>query len=41
MTWPAAGLYWIDASVEDEKATVPNVRKRHATYNGTLEVLTQ
>lgn len=41
VTWPAAGLYWIDASVEDERATVPNVKKRHATYNGTLEVLTQ
>ncbi len=39
--WPAAGLYWVDASVEDEKATVPNVKKRHATYNATLEVLTQ
>jgi uncharacterized GH25 family protein len=41
VTWPAAGLYWIDASVEDEKATVPNVKKRHATYNATFEVLTQ
>jgi len=41
VTWPAAGLYWVDASVEDEKATVPNVKKRRATYNATLEVLTQ
>jgi uncharacterized GH25 family protein len=41
LTWPSAGLYWIDAAVEDEKATVPNVKKRHATYNATLEVLTQ
>jgi uncharacterized GH25 family protein len=41
VTWPAAGLYWVDVSVEDEKATVPNVKKRHATYNATLEVLTQ
>jgi uncharacterized GH25 family protein len=41
VTWPAAGLYWVDASVEDDKATVPNVKKRHATYNATLEVLTQ
>jgi hypothetical protein len=39
--WPAAGLFWVDAGVEDEKATVPNVKKRHATYNATLEVLTQ
>jgi uncharacterized GH25 family protein len=41
VTWPAAGLYWVDASVEDEKATVPNVKKRRATYNATFEVLTQ
>jgi uncharacterized GH25 family protein len=41
VTWPAAGLFWVDASVEDEKATVPNVKKRHATYNATFEVLTQ
>lgn len=41
VTWPASGFYWVDASVEDEKATVPNVKKRHATYNATLEVLPQ
>ena len=39
--WPAAGLYWIDASVEDENATVPNVKQRRASYNATFEVLTQ
>jgi len=39
--WPAAGLYWVDASVEDESATVPKVKKRRASYNATLEVLTQ
>jgi uncharacterized GH25 family protein len=39
--WPAAGMYWIDASVEDENATVPKVKKRRASYNATLEVLTQ
>jgi uncharacterized GH25 family protein len=41
VTWPASGFYWLDALVEDEKATVPNVRKRRATYNATLEVLPQ
>jgi uncharacterized GH25 family protein len=41
MTWTAAGLYWVDASVEDERATVPNVKRRHATYNATFEVLAQ
>jgi uncharacterized GH25 family protein len=39
--WPAAGMYWVDASVEDEHATVPKVKKRRASYNATLEVLTQ
>jgi len=39
--WPAAGLYWVDASVEDEHATVPKVKKRRAAYNATFEVLTQ
>ena len=39
--WPAAGMYWIDASVEDESATVPKVKKRRASYNATVEVLTQ
>ena len=41
ITWPATGLYWIDASVADEKATVPNVKTRRASYNGTFEVLPQ
>jgi hypothetical protein len=39
--WPAAGLYWLDAGIQDETATVPNVKKRRASYNGTFEVLTQ
>jgi hypothetical protein len=39
--WPAAGLYWLDAAVEDESATAPKVKKRRASYNATLEVLTQ
>jgi uncharacterized GH25 family protein len=39
--WPASGIYWLDASVEDERATVPNVKKRRASYNATLEVLPQ
>lgn len=39
--WPAAGLYWLDAGIEDEAATVPNLRKRRASYDATFEVLTQ
>jgi uncharacterized GH25 family protein len=41
ITWPASGIYWLDASVEDEHATVPKVKKRRASYNATLEVLPQ
>jgi uncharacterized GH25 family protein len=39
--WPAAGMYWLDAGIQDDAATVPNVKKRRATYNATFEVLTQ
>jgi uncharacterized GH25 family protein len=39
--WPAAGLYWLDAGVQDDAATVPNVKRRRASYNATFEVLTQ
>jgi len=41
VTWPASGLYWLDAAIEDDRATLPNVKKRRATYNVTLEVLPQ
>lgn len=41
VTWPATGLYWLDAEVKDEHATVPGVKTRTAAYNATLEVLPQ
>jgi len=41
VTWPAPGLYWLDAEIKDDKATVPGVKKRTAGYNLTLEVLPQ
>jgi len=41
VTWPAPGLYWLEAEVKDEKATVPGVKKRTAAYDATLEVLPQ
>jgi len=41
VTWPAPGMYWLDAGIEDANATVPNVKKRRASYNATLEVLPQ
>jgi uncharacterized GH25 family protein len=41
VTWPAAGMYWVDAGIEDANATVANVKKRRASYNATFEVLPQ
>jgi len=41
VTWPAAGLYWLDAEIKDEKASVPGVKQRTAAYDATLEVLPQ
>ena len=41
VTWPDAGLYWLDASIADEGATAPGVKKRRAAYNATFEVLPQ
>jgi hypothetical protein len=41
ITWPAAGMYWLEVSVQDEGATAPGVKKRRASFAGTFEVLTQ
>ncbi len=40
VTWPAPGMYWLEASVQDEKATPP-AKARRASYVATLEVLPQ
>jgi uncharacterized GH25 family protein len=40
ITWPSAGMYWINASVQDDKSTIKNA-KRRAGYTATLEVLPQ
>jgi len=34
-----AGMYWISASIEDDKVDIPNVNRRRATYAATFEVL--
>jgi uncharacterized GH25 family protein len=41
VTWPAAGLYWLDVTLEDRNVSVPRASKRRASYNATLEVLPQ
>lgn len=38
-TWPEAGMYWLEASVSDDKATVKEAKERRAAYSATLEVL--
>jgi len=39
VTWPQAGMYWVDADVSDAKTTVPQAKERRLSYVGTLEVL--
>ncbi|GJE44379.1 DUF4198 domain-containing protein [Methylobacterium soli] len=40
VTWPEAGMYWLGAEMQDDKASLPKARRR-ATYNATFEVLPQ
>lgn len=40
VTWPAAGMYWLEASLRDDKAAAPATARR-ASYVATLEVLPQ
>jgi len=40
VTWPGAGLYWMGATVTDDKATEPRATQRRLMYSATLEVLT-
>lgn len=41
ITWPAAGMYWLEASISDDKVVVPGAKGRNASYIATLEVLPQ
>jgi hypothetical protein len=38
--WPAAGLYWLGATLTDDKPTEPRATERRLSYSATLEVLT-
>ncbi|MFZ6645865.1 DUF4198 domain-containing protein [Undibacterium sp. TJN25] len=40
VTWPGAGMYWMEASIKDDKAVKP-AKERRASYVATLEVLPQ
>jgi len=39
LTWPHAGMYWLNASVQDHKSAVKQASERRASYTATLEVL--
>ena len=40
ITFPAAGMYWLDASTTDAKTSNPRATKRWLGYTTTLEVMT-
>jgi len=37
--WPAAGLYWINATMTDDKPSEPRASQRRLSYTTTVEVL--
>lgn len=39
VTWPSAGMYWLEASSRDEKTSLPQAKQRRLMYVATLEVL--
>jgi len=39
MTWTAPGLYWLQADVQDDKASVKQAKSRRASYVATFELL--
>jgi uncharacterized GH25 family protein len=40
VTWPNAGMYWLNATLTDAKATTPRATERRLSYTTTVEVLT-
>ena len=41
VTWPEAGMYWLQTASEDTRTTLPQATKRRLSYVATLEVLPQ
>jgi uncharacterized GH25 family protein len=39
VTWPQAGMYWLEASTKDAKTSVPQAKERRLSYAATLEVM--
>lgn len=41
VTWPAAGMYWLETSLQDKNVSVAKATSRRASYVATFEVLAQ
>lgn len=41
ITWPNAGRYWIETTLQDAKTTLAQAKERRASYVATFEVLPQ
>ena len=41
VTWPEAGMYWLETGTQDDKTSVPQAKQRRLSYVATLEVLPQ
>lgn len=39
VTWPSAGMYWLDANTKDAKTSIPQAKERRLSYAATLEVM--
>lgn len=39
VTWPQAGMYWLEATTRDKKTTVSRAKERRLSYAATLEVM--
>lgn len=39
MEWPAPGMYWLEAELEDDRTTVKQANKRRLRYTATFEVM--
>lgn len=41
VTWPDAGMYWLETTSEDDNTSVPQAKRRRLSYVATFEVLPQ
>lgn len=41
VTWPEAGMYWLETGTQDDRTSLPQAKQRRLSYVATLEVLPQ